>query len=864
MKGYSLNIGVDIADAHHYPGITPLQAAVNDARWWSEYAQQQSYQTTPLYNEQATIGAVRDKLQQYAAAMVPGDLLLLTYSGHGGELFNEKPDSIDREKMDQTWCLYDEQMLDDELYEAFRQFREGTRIVVVADSCHSGTITKAAENDLSKWLEEGMSIQKQSAGRASRQLPQEVQQRVINKSYEKVYAPKIKKFKRVSKQAGVKAAVKLLAACQDNQVTYDGEQHGIFTEALRRLLEGTARPQTAEELIAGVKKIYPYPRPNFFQYGAIIPSFDASLPFQINIPDATTIAGNRKPHLIAATSRQQAGDFSSGDIDRNAVLVVDIRGQHLDNIAGGSDVNVIQNKQTVRGQQLMLEIKGVPYSKGWSAAHALQAKLKKDGIEAVIEPVLSFNPDPYDGRARASSGNEGYIPEWPPANANPAIKIGWHLDEDHSQLAKAAKRVMDKPGARVRIGHVDTGYLKNHIGLPKNLLVAQAHSFVSGEKENQAIDAPDSGMDGHGTGTMGLLAGNNIPLGATFNEFEGWIGGAPMAEVVPIRISDSVIIWNSSAFCDAIDYAVQQGCEVITMSMAGKPSPRMAEAVNRAYEEGVVIVSAASNCWYKGMMQAAPKCVLWPAAFERVIAATGATYNHQPYDGDFLLQSKADFTKYMQGCWGPPSRMKKALAAYTPNTPWASKGDIFVRSGGGTSSATPQIAAAAALWIAYHRQEMEEAGFYEPGSKWKIVEAVRGALFSTAAREEVFPQWKKYYGNGILRADKALDVPVKGVGALRKSAAAESSFGGFFQILGAFFLNRRLFRDGAAVKPTEEALSLELLHLLQTDPAFYETFSNLDLDDPAEVQKLLDDPDFTTKVIASPYASDYLKQAVAR
>jgi hypothetical protein len=106
-------------------------------------------------------------------------------------------------------------------------------------------------------------------------------------------------------------------------------------------------------------------------------------------------------------------------------------------------------------------------------------------------------------------------------------------------------------------------------------------------------------------------------------------------------------------------------------------------------------------------MQVAPKCVLWPAAFDRVIPATGAMYNHQPYDGDYLLKSKMDFTKYMQGCWGPPSRMKKALAAYTPNTPWASNGDVLARSGGGTSSATPQIAAAAALWIAYHRDDME-------------------------------------------------------------------------------------------------------------------------------------------------------------
>lgn len=862
MKGYSLHIGVNVADPANYPGLNPLKAAVNDAKWWENYAGKKGYSTISLHDEQATIPAVKNKLTDYAKAMKPGDILLLTYSGHGGQIGNEKPDNIDVEKMDQTWCLYDEQMLDDELYECFREFEEATRIVIVSDSCHSGTIARADENDISKLLEEGMSMAKGSRGMVSRQLPENVQREIIDRNYKTKYQPKIEKYQKISKRKGVKAAVKLLAACQDHQVTYDGDRYGIFTEAFSQLLSND-KHQIAEELISGVKKYYPYPKANFFQYGSIIPSFDESLPFEINIPDATKITGNRKTVLVPFKEVKDEEDFSIGSIDRNAILVVDIKGKTWDNLAGGQEVEIIENKPTADGQHLVLEMKGLPYQQGWGAAHALQTRLKQDNINASIEPVLSFNPDQLDGRSRASSGSNDYIPEWPPATANPAVKIGWHLDDDHSQLTKAAQRVMAKPGAHVRIGHIDTGYIKDHIVLPKNLLADKARSFISGEAANQAIDKPQSGMDGHGMGTLGLLAGNNVALNTTFNEFEGYIGGAPMAEVVPIRISNSVIIWNTANFCHAIDYAVEQGCDVVTMSMAGKPSPKMARAVNQAYEAGLVIVSAASNCWYAGLMQVAPKCVLWPAAFDRVMPATGAMYNHEPYDGDYLLQSKMDFTKYMQGCWGPPSRMKKALAAYTPNTPWASKGDVLARSGGGTSSAAPQIAAAAALWIAYHREEMEAQGYYKPGNKWKIVEAVRYALYTSAAKDDAFADWKKYYGNGILRADKALDVNVSDMESLTESDEAESSFGGFFQIAGAFFLNRRLFRDTAAVKPAEDALSLELLQLLQVDPNFYDRFSKLDLNDPVAVQALFDDPDFSNKVTQSPYSSDYLKQAVA-
>ncbi|HEX6429262.1 MAG TPA: S8 family serine peptidase [Niastella sp.] len=863
MKGYSLHIGVNIVDPQHYGNISKLNAAVNDAKWWEQYAGKKGYTTTSLHNDKATIKAVKDKLHDYAIQMKPGDILLLTYSGHGGEIINEKPDNVDKEKMDQTWCLYDEQLLDDEIYECFQAFAEGTRIVVVADSCHSGTVVRAAENDLSKMLEEGMSAAKASRGMASRQLPEDVQNTIMSRHYEKKYEPKIKKYKGTGKRQGIKAAVKLLAACQDNQVTYDGDEYGIFTNALANQLNGSNAP-IAEVLISGIKNYYVYPKPNFFEYGAIIPGFDKSMPFEIKIANPTTITGYRKPVLQPFKEIKGDDDFSTGNINRNAILVVDIKDRSLQNLAGGADVEVIDNKVTDQGQHLTLEMKSIPYLQGWSAAHALQTRLKQDGITATVEPVLSFNPDQLNGVSKASSGSSDYIPDWPPAQANPVVKIGWHLDAEHSQLKEAADKVAAKAGAHVRVGHIDTGYLEGHVGLPKNLATGKARSFVPKEPANQAIDKPETGMDGHGLGTMCLLAGNDVPLTATFNEFKGFIGGVPMAEVVPIRISNSVIIWNAANFCDAIDYALEQGCEVITMSMAGKPSPKMAKAVNRAYEAGVVIVSAASNCWYAGPMQIAPKCVLWPAAFERVIAATGAMYNHQPYDGDYLLKSKMDFTKYMQGCWGPPSRMRKALAAYTPNTPWASKGNIFARSGGGTSSATPQVAAAAALYIAWNREEMEARGFYKPGNKWKIVEAVRHALFTSAAKDEVFTDWKKYYGNGILRAAKALEVKVADEGALQRSAEAESAFGGFFQIAGAFFLNRRLFRDATTIKPDSAALTLELLQLLQIDNAFYERFSNLDLENEAAIQALFNDPEFTEQVIKSPYASDYLKQAMAR
>ncbi|MCD8540796.1 MAG: caspase family protein [Leadbetterella sp.] len=188
MKGYSLHIGVNKVDENHYPGLPELGAAVNDAEFWQQYAAESGYRSALLVDDQATTGAVTGQLEEYAALMQPGDILLLTYSGHGGQIPNKKNDDVDLEKMDQTWCLYNEQLLDDELYECFAKFEEGTRILVVSDSCHSGTITK--DLDLTAMLTGG--LEALHAGKKSRKLPESVLDMVMALSSE-VYEKKTAK-----------------------------------------------------------------------------------------------------------------------------------------------------------------------------------------------------------------------------------------------------------------------------------------------------------------------------------------------------------------------------------------------------------------------------------------------------------------------------------------------------------------------------------------------------------------------------------------------------------------------------------------------------------------------------------------------
>lgn len=269
---------------------------------------------------------------------------------------------------------------------------------------------------------------------------------------------------------------------------------------------------------------------------------------------------------------------------------------------------------------------------------------------------------------------------------------------------------------------------------------------------------------GHGTGTAGILAGR-WPDGRV-------LGGAPEAEVVPLRVANSVVLFYTSAIAQALDYvhglatAGSTPVHVVTMSMGGLASRAWAEAVNALYEAGVFVVTAAGN----NCFNFPTRNLVYPARFNRVVAACGVMCDQNPY---------ADLKppRRMAGNYGPERLMRTALAAYTPNVPWPRLGapDIVDLDGRGTSSATPQIAAAAALWLTRHWQAAQ--AYREP---WMRVEAIRQALFGCARLKgksgcDTAPVHPRI-GHGALRADEALQHKPATVRSLKKEAPDDVSF----------------------------------------------------------------------------------------
>jgi subtilisin family serine protease len=387
-----------------------------------------------------------------------------------------------------------------------------------------------------------------------------------------------------------------------------------------------------------------------------------------------------------------------------------------------------------------------PRAHPWDLAHDFASQPST----LATPPVQFVEPDllqgfvyetPPESREMFRFGGRVCEPGAPSSDWPSREEFAWHLGDSFSQLASARAFVGAPSGNRVRVGILDTGVDPAHSTLPLQLLFELQRDFFDDD-----LDATDPGASGdgdnpgHGTATLALLAGRRVqPQGEP--AFDDFLGGAPHAEVVPIRIADSVVHFFSSSMAEGIEYAVTSGCRAISISMGGVPSRRWAHAVNAAYEAGVAIFAAAGNNLRDGLPT---RKTVWPARFNRVVGVCGATATKDPY-------FKSGFNG-MQGNFGPEEKMHTAIAAYTPNTPWAEIGcsDVVSMNGGGTSSATPQAAAAAALWL-QHRPPPTNI------ERWQRAEAVRHALFTSADKSP--PNRFKFFGQGLLRARDALEVP---------------------------------------------------------------------------------------------------------
>lgn len=263
--GVSLHIGINLVDPAHYDGWDGALAACEfDANDMQAIATKQGFQTTKLLTAQATAANVMAAIDNAAKTLKSGDLFLITYSGHGGQVPDTNNDEKDRK--DETWVLFDRQLVDDELYQLWGKFKAGVRILTLSDSCHSGSVTRELPAAL--------------GGPRQRLLPPAVALRTY-KANKQAYDA-IQKAAGPAELAKLRASVLLISGCQDNQTSADGDRNGLFTETLRKVWANgkyAGGHKQFRDKIA--RRLPPYQCPNYYVVGATKPTFEAQKPFTI-------------------------------------------------------------------------------------------------------------------------------------------------------------------------------------------------------------------------------------------------------------------------------------------------------------------------------------------------------------------------------------------------------------------------------------------------------------------------------------------------------------------------------------------------------------------------------------------------------
>lgn len=366
------------------------------------------------------------------------------------------------------------------------------------------------------------------------------------------------------------------------------------------------------------------------------------------------------------------------------------------------------------------EGKRISIANTWNAVHALL----QHPLVADCEPAVGYTlpPEPSRSAARSSGGgNDVHLPASMPRD--------WSIKAVAADLAQTQFGVT---GAGARVGHPDTGYTAHPQIAGPQLRIADGYDFVDDDADPRD---PMTGMHpGHGTATGSVIFSASAP---------DLFGIAPGAELVPLRVSSSVIHFSFDNLVQALYRARDRGCHVVSMSLGGPWAGRsLSRAADALVADGMILTAAAGNH---------TKMVIFPALLDSVIAVAASNAGNKPWSGS-ASGAAIDITAPGESVWRAYAFKKNGVLKFD------------TQRSSGTSYATATTAGVCALWLQRHGVAALRARY---GARL-------ASVFTTLLKAHCrpVPGWNTdRYGPGILDAVSLLDaeLPVFG-GAVKRSA----------------------------------------------------------------------------------------------
>ncbi|MDP3988231.1 MAG: S8 family peptidase [Candidatus Levybacteria bacterium] len=340
-----------------------------------------------------------------------------------------------------------------------------------------------------------------------------------------------------------------------------------------------------------------------------------------------------------------------------------------------SSVKAQDNNNHVPGQVLVKFKQGTPKQEIDRQLRGARAQIvdKIDLIDVLVLSVpemaedkvinaLSKNPNvefaELDYIATAFSTDTDFGLQWGLENTGQTIKgVTGVVDADID-----GPTAWDTTQGGVKVAILDTGTDQNHEDLSSKVVLQR--NFT----DSPTIDD----LYGHGTHVGGIVA-------AITNNNIGVAGGCPNCQLMNGKVLNDKGSGAYSWIVKGIGWAVQNNAKVINMSLGGPTkSSTLENAVNYAWNSGVVVVAAAGNSNNPSKT--------YPAAYTNVIAVA-ATDNKD---------NKASFSSY-GAKWVDVAAPGVDIFSTFPNHPYKIGKSLNYDFGSGTSMATPMTSAVAAL-----------------------------------------------------------------------------------------------------------------------------------------------------------------------
>lgn len=217
--------------------------------------------------------------------------------------------------------------------------------------------------------------------------------------------------------------------------------------------------------------------------------------------------------------------------------------------------------------------------------------------------------------------------------------------------------------------------------------------FVNGVADPNPKFSEGYTVDGiiHGTIVAGVVAGYG-------NNGTGISGVVWQTKIMPLKVLDDKGAGDTASVIKAIDYAINNGADIINLSFVGFGYSRGLEnAIRRAYNKGIIVVAAAGNDQGDGEGVNIDEKAIYPACHdglpgENMVIGVSAT---DPLD------QKASFSSYGSRCVdiAAPGVSIFSTSVFAPeqnkaDTSFSKHYDGFWS---GTSMAAPMVSGAAAL-----------------------------------------------------------------------------------------------------------------------------------------------------------------------